>query len=56
MILFAIVYFSLMMIEIYQYNSYKWSEFWPVGVGSYLMVLGVIFTNYSVAYGKAGPA
>jgi hypothetical protein len=49
------IYFILMMFE----NSeipYTFSEFWPIGFGSFLMVFAVILTNTSIAYGKAGPS
>jgi len=56
MIVFGAIYFFLMMYQQMYETPYTWGEAWPVGVGSYFLVAGVITLNIAVAYGKAGPS
>ena len=55
MALFALVYFILFINE-HILNPYTFSELWPIGIGSFLLMFAVITSNYALAYGKAGPS
>jgi hypothetical protein len=40
--------------EHYYIKPYTFSEFWPVGFGGFISLIGSITLNLSLAYGKGG--